>query len=146
MLNHEKHEKEILYKEECYAIQGAVFNVYREMVCGFFEAVYQKCLEREFTTCCIPFQSQQRLELFFKGVLLNQFYEPDFICYGEIIVEIKATREIAPDHQAQVLNYLKGTKKSLGLLVNFGHYPKVQIERKCLFKQIILKKQLTKSG
>jgi GxxExxY protein len=95
----------------------------------FLDAVYQECLEREFTACGIPFKSKPRLDLFFKGVLLNQYYEPDFICYGQIILEIKATKEIAPDHHTQVLNYLKGTKKSLGLLVNFGHYPKVQIER-----------------
>lgn len=122
-------QDKILFKEECHAIQGAVFEVYREMGCGFLEAVYQECLEREFTARGMPFKSQVKLEIYFKGVLLNQYYEPDFMCYNEIIVELKAAKEIIPDHRAQLFNCLKVTKKSLGILVNFGHFPKVQIER-----------------
>lgn len=125
---HERHEK-ILFKEECYAIQGAAFDVYREMGCGFLEAVYQECLERELSSRGIPFVAQPELALSYKGVPLKQTYKPDFICYGKIIVELKAVKEIAPEHKAQLLNYLKATGLELGLLVNFGHYPKAQIER-----------------
>ena len=130
-MNHETHElhEKILFKEECYAIQGAVFEVYREMGCGFLEAVYQECMERELSRLSIPFVAQSELKLSYKGELLQQTYKPDLICYGKIIVELKAVKEIAPEYKAQVFNYLKGSGLRLGLLVNFGHYPKVEIER-----------------
>jgi len=65
----------------------------------------------------------------YKGEPLRQTYKPDLICYGQIIVELKAVKEIAPEHKAQVLNYLKATGMKLGLLVNFGTYPKATITR-----------------
>jgi GxxExxY protein len=114
----------ILFKDESYAIQGAIFEVYREMGCGFLEPIYQECLERELRLRNIPFTAQTELKLNYKGQLLQQTYKPDFICYGQIIVEIKAVREIAPEHKAQVINYLKATGMKLGILVNFGAYPK----------------------
>ena len=119
----------ILYKEESYAIQGAIFEVYRVMGCGFLEAVYQECLQLEFAIRGIPFQAQLPLNLMYKGEKLIQVYKPDFICYDRIIVELKATKEIDNIHRAQVFNYLHATGLKLGLLVNFGHYPKVKIER-----------------
>ncbi len=121
--------EKILYKEECYEIQGAVFEVYREMGCGFLEAVYQECLERELTERHIPFVSQPELTLSYKGNELKQKYQPDLICHGKIIVELKAVKEIAPEHQAQILNYLKATDLRLGLLVNFGCHPKATVQR-----------------
>lgn len=120
---------ELLYKEEAYAIQGAVFEVYREMGSGFLEAVYQECLAREFRLRGVPFTAQQELALAYKGEPLEQTYRPDFICYDSIIVELKAVKETAPEHQAQVFNYLKATGLRLGLLVNFGHYPKATVQR-----------------
>ena len=130
-MNHETHElhEKVLFREECYAIQGAVFEVYREMGCGFLEAVYQECLEREFVQTGIPFVAQPELRISFKGETLQQMYKPDLICYGKIIVELKAVKELAAEHKAQLFNYLKGSGLRLGLLVNFGHYPKVEIER-----------------
>jgi len=125
---HELHEK-VLYRDECYAIQGAVFEVYREMGCGFLEPVYQECVEREFFRCGIPYVSQSELRLYYKGDILQQLYKPDIICYGKIIIELKAVKQIASEHRAQIFNYLKGSGLRLGLLVNFGHYPKVEIER-----------------
>ena len=122
-------KEELLFKGECYAIQGAVFDVYREMGCGFLEAVYQECLEREFRLCQLPFDAQKVLVLSYKGNELSQTYKPDFICYGKIIVELKAVKEIAPEHKAQLLNYLKATNLELGLLINFGAYPKAEIVR-----------------
>lgn len=128
MMSDEPHEK-ILFKDEVYAIQGAVFDVYREMGCGFLEAVYQECLERELRLRSIPFVAQRELKLSYKGEMLEQTYKPDITCYGQIILELKAAKSIAPEHQAQMLNYLKATGHRLGLVINFGHHPKVEIER-----------------
>ena len=119
----------ILYKDEAYSIQGAVFDVYREMGCGFLEPVYQECLEKEFKSRGISFEPQKELRLSYKGEVLNLSYKPDLVCYGAIIVELKAVKEIDDIHRAQVFNYLKATGLRLGLLVNFGHYPKATVER-----------------
>ncbi|MBU1055787.1 MAG: GxxExxY protein [Proteobacteria bacterium] len=127
-MENEGREK-ILYKDECFLIQGAIFEVYREMGCGFLEAVYQECLEKELTCKGIPFYSQKEILLTYKGEKLEQRYKPDLICYDKIIVELKAVTELANEHKAQLFNYLKATGHKLGLLVNFGHHPKVQIER-----------------
>ena len=123
---------EILYKEECYGIQGAVFEVYKEMGCGFLEAVYQECIEKEFRNRDIPFARKVELCLHYKEEPLEQRYEPDLICYGKIIIELKAVKELCNEHRAQLMNYLKATGLRLGLLVNFGHFPKAQIERMIL--------------
>jgi len=119
----------ILYKEESYAIQGAIFEVYSEMGCGFLEAVYQECLTREFCKRNIPFESQKGLSIHYKGEMLQQVFKPDFICYGKIIVEIKTVRQLAPEHSAQILNYLKATGMRLGILANFGSHPKAVTKR-----------------
>jgi GxxExxY protein len=103
--------------------------VYREMGSGFLEAVYQECLEIELRKSGIPYKSQSDLSLIYRGERLRQTYRPDFICYDKIIVEIKAVREITAEHRTQVHNYLKATGFRLGLLVNFGHYPKATVER-----------------
>jgi len=119
----------IIYPDECYQIQGACFEVYKQMGYGFLEAVYQECLEKELCLRKIPFESQVMLRLHYKGMELTKSYEPDFVCYGKIIIELKAVGSITGEHQAQILNYLKATGFKLGLLVNFGTYPKVSIER-----------------
>ena len=123
---------QLIYAEETYAIRGAVFEVYREMGSGFLEAVYQECLGREFKRRDIPFIAQQELRLKYKGEPLIQIYKPDFVCFDKIILELKAIKEIAPEHKAQLLNYLKATDLKLGLLVNFGGHPMVEIERMAL--------------
>ena len=99
------------------------------MGCGFLEAVYQECLEKEFDKEEIPFVAQRELILHYKDDRLEQTYKPDFICFDRIIVELKAVKELGDEHQAQIHNYLKATGMRLGFLVNFGHYPKVEIER-----------------
>jgi GxxExxY protein len=119
----------ILYKEECFQIQGAVFEVYREMGGGFLESVYQECLGKEFSKRGVPYVAHQELELFYKGEPLHQTYIPDFVCYDSIIVEHKALASTSGGHKAQVLNYLKATGMRLGLLVNFGCHPKATTER-----------------
>lgn len=119
----------IVLKEESYQIIGACFEVYREKGSGFLESVYQECLALEFERQGIPYEEKPRLRLEYKGKPLKQEYQPDFLCFGEIIVEIKATKALADEHRAQVINYLKSTGKQLGLLVNFGHHPKIEHER-----------------
>ena|SRR5437762_4166806 len=112
---------EIVYKQEAYDIVGACFEVYNEMGCGFLEAVYQECLQIEFETRGIPFRPQAELVLRYKGRSLNQKYQPDFVCFDKIVVELKAASEL--------MDYLKATAYRLGLLVNFGHFPKLDYER-----------------
>ena len=119
----------ILYKDETFKVQGAVFEVYREMGCGFLEAVYQECLERELYLRGIQFYAQKELQLKYKDAPLKQTNKPDFICYEKIIVELKAVKDVSAEHRAQVFNYLKATGLRLGLLINFGHYPKATVER-----------------
>jgi GxxExxY protein len=120
---------ELLYKDESYRIIGACFEVYKEKGNGFVEPVYQECLEMEFGLQAIPFSAQATLRLSYKGRELMQRYIPDFMCYDKIIVELKAVTQLTDEHRAQVLNYLKATSYRLGLLVNFGHYPKLEYER-----------------
>ena len=119
----------IIYKEDSYKIMGACFEVYKKMGCGFLESVYQECLMMEFQEQKIPFIAQSELKLFYKKQLLKQTYKPDFICYNSIVVELKAVSELAEEHKSQLFNYLHATKLRLGLLVNFGHYPKLEYER-----------------
>ena len=120
---------ELIYRDECYRIMGACFEVYKDKGCGFLEAVYQECLELEFHDITIPFVAQPTLGLSYKGRQLKQTYTPDFICFEKIVIEIKAASALADEHRAQVHNYLRATGHRLGLLVNFGHYPKVESER-----------------
>lgn len=119
----------IIFKDESYKIVGACFEVYRDKGCGFLEAVYQECMEIELGCQKIPFIPKKKLQLFYRGQLLHQHYEPDLICFDKIVLELKALTELADEHRAQVYNYLKATGYQLGLLVNFGHYPKIEIER-----------------
>jgi GxxExxY protein len=123
---------ELIYPDESFAIRGAIFEVYRVMGCGFLETVYQECLEKEFALRGIPFVSQKELKIWYKDEELKQRYKPDFICFDRIVVELKAVSGLLPEHQAQLMNYLEATKLRLGLLVNFGHYPMVEIVRRVL--------------
>ena len=120
---------EMLFREESYRIIGACFEVYNELGSGFLEAVYQEALRREFQWQGIPFQEKPQIELYYKESRLDQTYQPDFLCYDQIIVELKAAKALGDDHRAQTINYLKATHTRLGLLVNFGHHPKLESER-----------------
>lgn len=120
---------ELIYREESYRIMGACFEVYKDKGCGFLEAVFQECLEMEFGDQAIPFVAHPQLHLNYKGRPLRQIYTPDFVCYGKIVVEIKAAAGLSDEHRAQLHNYLRATGHRLGLLINFGHYPKVEAER-----------------
>jgi len=120
---------DFLYKDETYKIIGACFEVYREKGCGFLEPVYQECLEIELGLQGIPFAAKQSVRLQYKGHPLKHTYEPDLICFGKIVVELKAVSALGDEHRAQLINYLNATGLEVGLLVNFGHYPKLEYER-----------------
>ncbi len=120
---------EIILREESYKIMGACFEVYKEKGCGFTEPLYHECLAIELIKQGIPFVSQPIIELEYKGTKLEQHFRPDFVCFDQVILEIKATSKLIDENRAQFLNYLNAMKFRLGLLVNFGHYPKVEYER-----------------
>lgn len=103
--------------------------VYKDTGHGFVEPVYQECVEIELDHLGIDFQSQVPLALIYREQKLKNTYIPDLICFGKIIVELKAVKNLADEHRAQVLNYLKASGLELGLLVNFGHHPGLEWER-----------------
>ena len=120
---------ELLFKKEAYEIVGACFEVYNEHRHGFKEQIYHESLIHEFLMRKIPAVSKPQLQVRYKELVLNTVCEPDFVCYGKIILELKALSELTGDHRAQVLNYLKATGFELGLLVNFGRPDQLQWER-----------------
>lgn len=119
----------LLYKLESFEIMGACFEVYKEKGSGFVESVYQECLEMELSDRRIPFKAQVELSLIYKGRPLRSKFKPDFVCHDKIAVELKAVSGLTDEHRAQVQNYLRATGMKLALLVNFGHYPKLEYER-----------------
>ena len=110
----------LLFKEESFRIIGACMEVHNELGPGFLESVYQEALSREFRLQQIPFEEQPEIRLYYKDELMKKTFKPDFLCYGKIEVEIKATSALAPIDEAQVINVLKAARLPLGLLVNFG--------------------------
>jgi GxxExxY protein len=119
----------LIYEDESFQIRGACFEVYREKGCGFTEPIYQECLAMEFELRQLPADAQARIELSYKGRRLQHTFTPDFICYGKIVVEIKAVSKLTDEHRSQIINYLNATDMKLGLLINFGAVGGVQIER-----------------
>lgn len=120
---------DVIYKGESYRVMGACFEVYSGKGCGFHGPVYQECLGIEFRLREIPAIGKPRLELDYKGHKLEQRFEPDYVCFGKIVVELKAVSHLTEDHRAQVMNYLKATGFKLGILVNFGHHPRLETLR-----------------
>ena len=134
---------EIIYKKESYAIIGACFEVYNAKGCGFLEPVYQECLAIEFEHQRIPAIPKPLLTLSYRDRTLQQTYQPDFVCFEKIILELKAVSILADEHRAQLLNYLHATGFVLGLLVNFGHYPKLEYERIAKTEQTRIEKDFS---
>ena len=122
-------DKDLIYEEETYAIRGAIYEVYKTLGIGFLEAVYQEALELELAARGIPFESQPEITIAYKGAILRQKYRADIVCFNKIIVELKAVKQILPEHAAQLQNYLRATGMKLGLIVNFSHHPGVEIKR-----------------
>ena len=106
--------------ERTYKVIGCAMEVHKELGCGFLEAVYQEALEIEFAEQGIPFRRQTPVEIFYKGKALNKIYQPDFLCFDDIIIEIKALPKLSTIEEAQLINYLKASRLQLGLLINFG--------------------------
>ncbi len=119
----------LLYRDEVFEIVGAAMEVHTELGNGFLEPVYQESLEIELALRKIPFESQKRLDLFYKGVELKKEYIPDFVCYGKIIVEIKALERLTNIEYAQIINYLKVTNLKVGVLINFTSKGKLEWKR-----------------
>ena len=111
---------ELIYKQQSYKIIGCCFEVYNELGHGYLEAIYQEALSLELTKQDLPFIQFAEMSVYYKGLKLKKKYYPDFLCYDDIILEIKAIEAFSSADEAQLLNYLKGTKRPLGLLVNFG--------------------------
>jgi len=125
----------LIYPDESYAIIGACFAVYKDKGCGFTEPVYPECVGIEFEYLSLPFRAQERLKLTYRGRELKKIFKPDFICYEKIVVGLKAVSCLIDEHRAQVINYLHATGMQLGILVNFGHNPKLEYERIVLTEQ-----------
>ncbi len=122
---------DLIYKEECFKIVGAFFEVHKTLGCGFLEPVYQEALAIEFQEQHIPYQKEKVLSIVYKDIELEKRYIADFICYDKIIIELKALSSLTSEHESQVLNYLKATGFKLGLLVNFG-------EKSLKYKRMVL--------
>ena len=110
----------LLHEEETGKILNACFEVHKELGNGFLEAVYQEALELEFKNQKIPYEREKLLPITYKGKLLEKEYYADFICYGKIVVELKAVAALTSSHKAQDINYLKASSNEIGLLINFG--------------------------
>ena len=119
----EKTMKDLLYAKEIYEITGAAMEVQNELGIGFQEPVYQEALTIELKNRGVPFEIEKELTITYKGIQLEKKYYADFVCYGKIIVELKAVEEINNEHVAQVLNYLHATNIKLGYIINFGQKP-----------------------
>ena len=119
----------IIYKDESYNVVGAAFHVYNNLGHGFLEAVYQEALEIAFQRRNIPYEREKELNIIYDGVQLKQTYKADFVCYGKIIVELKAVSKLDDAHRSQVYNYLHATSYRLGLLLNFGCSDELEKER-----------------
>lgn len=105
---------------QTFAIIGAAMSVHNELGCGFLESVYQEALALEFIDQQIPFHKEVDLPIFYRNRKMEQTYRADFICYGQVIVELKALSQLTTTEDAQIINYLKATKLDRGLLINFG--------------------------
>ena len=111
---------EYFLKDECYKIIGCSMEVHKTLGNGFLEAVYQEALALEFTEQKVPFHKEKEIEILYKDRILNKKYNADFLCFDQIIVELKAISELTENNYKQLFNYLKATGLKLGLIINFG--------------------------
>ena len=118
-----------IYKDEGYKMMGAAFEVYNERGYGLGEEIYQECMEIELELRAIPFHSKQELACFYKSRELKKRYVPDLFVFGCLIVELKAVSQLLPEHEAQLVNYLRLTRQPVGYLVNFGHKDTLEWKR-----------------
>ena len=123
-----KNNKDLICEKESFEIIGACMEVHKELGPGFLEAVYQEALAIEFAERGMLFEEEKELEIKFKGRVLYKKYNADFVCYGKIVVELKALVQLNSEHESQLLNYLKATEFKLGFLFNFGE-PSLRYKR-----------------
>lgn len=125
-----------IYKDEGYKLMGAAFEVYNDRGYGLAEEIYQECLEIELELRSIPFRSKQELTCFYKERQLKKRYVPDLFVFGVLVVELKAVSELAPEHEAQLINYMRITRQPVGYLINFGHKDTLEWKRIILSEYI----------
>jgi len=131
-----------IYKDEGYKLMGAAFEVYNEQGCGLSEEIYQESLECELELRGMPFRSKQELKCFYKGRELKKRYVPDLLVLGCLVVELKSVSQLLPEHEAQLLNYMRITKQPVGYLINFGHKDTLEWKRFILSEFISEQKRL----
>ena len=122
-------KQKLILEDEVYAVVGASMEVYYKVGVGFLEPVYHEILAIEMNGRGIPYEAEKELKLEYKGVILKKTYRADFICYGQILVELKSVERLSNIDIAQLLNYMKITKMRVGLLINFGSRPKLEWKR-----------------
>lgn len=113
-------KNKMIYPNEAYEIIGAAMEVHNTLGQGFLESVYQEALEIEMRKRNIPFTSQSKIQILYKDVPMEHYFVADFVCYDKIIVELKSVSTILPEHEAQIINYLRATGFKLGILLNFN--------------------------
>jgi GxxExxY protein len=120
---------ELVLKQEVYEIVGAALEVYYKLGRGFLEPVYQEAMELELNQRCIPFEAKKELFIRYKDHLLKKTYEPDFVCFGQVVVELKALDRLSSKEESQLLNYMRATSSRVGLLINFGSAIRLEWKR-----------------
>lgn len=118
-----------IYKDEGYKLMGAAFEVYNEQGFGVTEEIYQESLEIELESRGIPFRSKQELKCFYKNRELKKRFVPDLFVFENLVVELKSVSQLAPEHEAQLMNYMRITKQPVGYLINFGHKDTLEWKR-----------------
>jgi len=132
-----------IYKEEGYQLMAAAFEVYNDKGYGLAEEIYQECLEIELGLRNIQFNSKEELKCFYKGRQLKKRYIPDLFVFGGIVVELKAVTDLVPEHEAQLINYMRLCKQPVGYLINFGHKGTLEWKRFTLSEFIALDRQVS---
>jgi GxxExxY protein len=125
-----------IFKDQGYKLMGAAFEVYNDRRYGMAEEVYQESLEIELEIREIPYSAKQELSCFYKGRELRKRYVPDLFVYGSLVVELKAVTQLTSEHEAQLINYLRLTKRPVGYLINFGHKDTLEWKR-MIFSEFI---------
>ena len=118
-----------IYKDEGYKLMGAAFEVYNEQGYGMAEEIYQESLEIELELRGIPFRCKQELACYYKGRELKKRYVPDLCVFDGLVVELKAVSQLLPEHEAQLINYMRIAKQPVGYLINFGHKDALEWKR-----------------
>ncbi len=118
-----------MFKDEGYRLIGAAFEAYNQLGHGMAEEVYQQCLELELEFQGIPFQTKPELVLAYKGRQLTTKFKPDLFVFGAIVVELKAVAALISEHEAQLFNYMRISRSTVGYLLNFGMKGELQWRR-----------------